>query len=304
MTEEGYIFKIDTELRRLVFPYSQEEYAALEQQILQYGCCQPIVVWYGYIIQGFEQYDICMAHGIKYDIRNISFRVREEVISVTCREELTTRCLPENQRRYLIGKRYNADIIIGAHNAAGTDQFKERARRELSKGRQLYESSAGRTKERLAGEYHLNQSSIARYAIFAQAIDYIAAIKPETVSQILAGKIKTSMEAVMGCYGKTESEVTQLLSSSRESMEVKKSVFAEKETIKGATIKDMPTFDPDAEINSLALTIPSWISSINRTRVTAKFTLLTSKGRNQLEQELYQLQKEVQIMLHTLREVR
>lgn len=304
MTEENYIFKIDPELRRLVFPYSQEEYTALEQQILQYGCRQPVVVWYGYIIQGFEQYDICMAHGIAFEIKNISFRVREEVISVTCREELSTRYLPENQRRYLIGKRYNADIIIGAHNAAGTDQFKERARRELSKGRQLYESSVGRTKERLAEEYHLNQCSITRYAIYAQAIDYIASIKSEIVDQILAGETKTSMEAIMACYGKAESEVAQLLSSSRESMLSKKSVFADKEMIKGTTIKDMPAFDPDAEINSLALTIPSWISSINRTRSTAKFTLLTSKGRNQLEQELYQLQKEVQIMIHALREVR
>ncbi len=304
MKEEGYTLKVDLEFRRLVFPYSQEEYSALEQQILQYGCHQPVVVWYGYIIQGFERYDICMAQGIAFEIKNVSFCVREEVISNICREELSTRHLPENQYRYLIGKRYNADIIIGAHNAAGTDQFKERSRREFSKGKKLYESSAGQTKERLAGEYHLNRCSVTRYSIYAQAIDYIAAIKSELVNQILAGEIKTSMEAVMACYGKTENEVTKLLTESRKRMSAKNSVFAEKEIVKGTTIKDMPAFDPDAEINSLALTIPSWISSINRTRSTAKFSLLTSEGRNRLEQELYQLQKAVQIMLHALKEVR
>ncbi len=66
-----------------------------------------------------------MTHGITFEIKNISFCVREEVISITCREELRARHLPENQWRYLIGKRFNADIVIGAHNAAGTDQFKE-----------------------------------------------------------------------------------------------------------------------------------------------------------------------------------
>lgn len=302
MTEEGQILKVDSEFRRLIFPYSQEEYSTLEQQILRYGCRQPVVAWYGYIIQGFEQYDVCMAHGISFEIKNVSFRVREEVISLTCREELNTRYLPKNQRRYLIGKRYNADVIIGAHNAAGTNQFKERAKREFSKGKNFYESSAGLTKERLAREYHLDSCSITRYSIYAQAIDYIASIKPETANQILANKMKTSMEAVIACYGKEEDEVITLLTVSRKSMSMKNLAFAKEEAVKGTTVKDMPTFDPDAEINSLALTIPSWISSINRTRSTAKFSLLTPKGRNQLEQELYRLQKATQIMLHALKD--
>lgn len=304
MIEEGYALKIDSEFRRLVFPYSQEEYAELERQILQSGCRQPIVAWYGYIIQGFEQYDICTAHGIEIKIKNINFRVREEVISNTCREELSARYLPENQRRYLIGKLYNADIIVGAHNAAGTDQFKERARRDIPKGKKFCENSVGRIKERIAKEYHLNRCSVSRYSLYAQAIDYIAAMAPETANQILAGEMKTLMEAVMECNGKTENEMAKLLTASRESMSAKRTAFAEEEIARDTTVKDMPVYDPDAEINSLALTIPSWISSINRTHSMAKFPLLTPKGRKQLEQELYQLQKAIQVMLYALKEVR
>ncbi len=302
MTEERCVLKIDSEFRRLIFPYTQKEYDVLEQKILQEGCNQPIIIWYGYIVQGFEQYNICMAHNIRFEVKNINFRVREEVISTTCREELRTRYLPENQYRYLIGKRYNADIIIGAHSAAGTDRFKERIRRELSKGKNLYESSAGRTRERLAEEYHLNRCSIVRYSTYAQAIDYIASIKSETADRILAGKMKKTMEDVMAWYGKAEDEVIKLLATSRKSINIKKSAPVEKK--KNMTIKDMPAFDPDAEINSLALTIPSWINTIDRTRYSAKFPLLTEKGRNQLEQELYQLQKAAQIMLHSLKEAR
>lgn len=303
MMEESCILKTDPEFRRLVFPYGQEEYAALEGQILQYGCSQPVIVWYGYIIQGFEQYDICMAHGISFKTRNISFRVREEAISIICREQLSTRHFPENQWRYLIGKRYNADTIIEAHNAAGTDRFKEHARRNLIKGKEYYESNARRAKERIAEEYHLSRCSVIRYSIYAKAIDYIASIKPETANQILAGKVKKSMETVMACYGKTEEEVIKLLTASGENVGTRRPAFAEKEVLKSVTIKDMPVFDPDAEINSLALTIPSWIRSIDRVRSTAKFPLLTVKGRERLEQELYQLQEAARIMLHTLKEV-
>ena len=108
----------------------------------------------------------------------------------------------------------------------------------------------------------------------------------------------------MACYGKTEEEVAQLLTASRERGRMKKQVLEVKETVKSMSIKDMPVFDPDAEINSLALTIPSWISSIDRTQSAAQFPLLTIKGKKQLEPQLYQLQKAIQIMLHALEEVR
>lgn len=304
MTEESNVLKIDSGFRRLVFPYDKGEYAALEKQILKNGCQQPVVVWYGYVIHGFEQYEICIKHNIAFEIKYINFRVREEVISLTCREELRTRNLPVNQRRYLIGKRYNADIIIEAHNAAGTDQFRERVRRNLSKDKKFYENSAGRIKDRFAEEYHLNQCSVIRYSTYAQSIDYVASIRPDAANQILAGEMKILMDVVIACYGKTEDKVTELLTTSGENMSDKKPAFAEKEIEKGTTIKDMPAFDPDAEINSLALTIPSWVSSIDRTRSTAKFSLLTQKGRNQLEQELHKLQEAAQAILHALKEVR
>ena len=99
-----------------------------------------------------------------------------------------------------------------------------------------------------------------------------------------------------------EEYVIRLLTASDEGMSVKKSGSAKTETAMGTTIKDMPAFDPDAEINSLALTIPSWISSVNRTRSAARFSLLTSESRSQLEQQLLQLQKTVQMMLYALKE--
>lgn len=304
MTEKNFDFKQDPEFRRLIFPYSKEEYSALERHILQDGCCPPIAVWYGYIVRGFEQYEICLAHGISLEVKNISFCVREEVISTVCREELRTRYLTENQYRYLVGKRYNADVIIGAHSAAGTDRFKERAGREISKGKNLYESSAGRTKVRLAEEYHLNRCSITRYSIYAQAIDHIASIKPEMADRILAGDMKITIAAVMACCGKAEDEVMELLTESKKSTYAKERASGRVEIKSGTTVKDMPVFDPDAEVNSLALTIPSWISTIRRTHSTAKFDLLTVKGRKQLEQELYELQKATQSLLCVLKEVR
>lgn len=303
MTERVGTLKVDAEFRRLVLPCSGEEYAVLERQILGDGCPSPVVVWCGCIVSGYEQYEICRANNVAYSVRNIGFCVREEVISMICRMELGGRVLPENQCRYLIGKRYNADIVIGAHHAAGTDQFKERAGRELSKGKRLYESSAGQTRERLAEEYGVNKCSVLRYSLYAQAIDYIASMKEEAADRILAGSFKVPMEAVMACYGKSERDVEKLLAPSGRRTRVKPAAPA-KEEPGSITVKDMPAFDPDAEINSLALTIPSWISSIDRTGTAADFSILTSEGRDRLERRLHLLQRTTRKMLHALKEVR
>ena len=48
------------------------------------------------------------------------------------------------------------------------------------------------------------------------------------------------------------------------------------------SVKDMPAFDPDAEIYSLTLTIPSWISSINRTGAATDLALVTDRAKNKL----------------------
>lgn len=70
----------------------------------------------------------------------------------------------------------------------------------------------------------------------------------------------------------------------------------------GPSVKDMPAFDPDAEITGLALTIPSWGSSIDRTRNKANLTIVSDKARNRLTEALTGLQDKVSEMLAALKE--
>ena len=55
------------------------------------------------------------------------------------------------------------------------------------------------------------------------------------------------------------------------------------------TIKDMPAYDPDGEVCSLALTIPSWIGSINRTQSVSDFTKVSESAGAKLIYELDRL---------------
>ena len=68
------------------------------------------------------------------------------------------------------------------------------------------------------------------------------------------------------------------------------------------SIKDMPAFDPDAEITGLTLTIPSWASSIERTRTKANLKIISSRARNNLIEALLKLQIAIEEMREAVKE--
>ena len=63
------------------------------------------------------------------------------------------------------------------------------------------------------------------------------------------------------------------------------------------SVKDMPVFDPDAEITGLTLTIPSWTSSIERTKTKSDLSIVSNNARTKLTSALQDLQAKIQEML-------
>ena len=51
----------------------------------------------------------------------------------------------------------------------------------------------------------------------------------------------------------------------------------------------MPAFDPDASINELSLTIPSWINSIKRSEKNTDFEIISKGARKRLIEALTEL---------------
>lgn len=70
----------------------------------------------------------------------------------------------------------------------------------------------------------------------------------------------------------------------------------------GQSIKDMPMFDPDADITGLTLTIPSWTGSIQRIQTKTDLSLISSTARSALVRELHILIDKTGEMLRILEE--
>jgi len=70
--------KTDPEFKGLIPPLSPEEREQLEQNILQARKCHDaIVLWDGTIIDGHNRYEICVKHGIEFEIVDLPLPSRE-----------------------------------------------------------------------------------------------------------------------------------------------------------------------------------------------------------------------------------
>ena len=62
----------------------------------------------------------------------------------------------------------------------------------------------------------------------------------------------------------------------------------------------MPVYDPDAEVAGLTLTIPSWMSSIDRTKTTAHLEAISPTAKQNLMTALTELEGKIREMLHAI----
>ncbi len=266
--------KIDKTFQTLIPPLSSEEYKLLEDNLLREGCRDPICIWNGTIIDGHNRYTICLQHNIPFKTRQINLQSRHEVIAWICTNQIGRRNISEETRRYLIGKRYEAEKIIGSHNRNGNNQY-TKAKEDRSK--LSFEATFGKengTARRLGKEYHLSHATIAKYGAYSRAIDALARKNEEIIPKILSGQTKVSQDNLIELAKLPANEFRRLskqliqndrdfvdYATTRKKLNGKTGALA-LQTLPEITVKDMPAFDPDAEISSLSLTIPSWISSI------------------------------------------
>jgi len=301
-----YNLQIDKNFKQLIPPLAPNEYEQLEENIVRDGCREPLCVWGNTIIDGHNRYEICSRLKIPFSLQEVEFNSEEDALAWICANQLGRRNISEETRRYLIGKRYEMEKKIGAANFSGKNQHYPKEDGGQFEHHPQMQESKRLTAEKIGKEYNLTQATVRRYGRYAKSIDILAKKEPELISEILTGKIKISKDNVSK-LAKQSSEVVnnvknQLNSNNSDFVnyyKVRKVIPVKKEKI---TVKNMPVYDPDAEISSLSLTIPSWISSIDRTLAMADFNKTSHKAMKKLKGELKELKYTVDAMLLVIEE--
>lgn len=299
MTEKYmHKLKIDPQYEKLIPPLSAEEFKYLEVNIKRDGCREPLCVWENTIIDGHNRYKICMTNNIPFHIQEIEFNSKEDAITWICSNQLGRRNISEDTKRYLIGKRYEAEKIINTRkNPKGINQYTVHKNPERISNRE-------RTASALAKEYNVASATVRKYAYYSRTIDKLAQKNPELVPEIFKGNIKISYESMCrlnkkhkDTLEKIKKEIDKKSQKNISYSEFKKMIPERKVNSIQVKVKETPMYDPDADISSLAYTIPAWVSSIERTFSLVDFNKITPQARSKVQYELKKLKETIDIML-------
>ena len=183
--------KIDPEFQSKIPPLTFEELNLLEANILEEGrIISPLIVWNDLIVDGHNRFAILKNHPeIKYTVLEKEFANRYEAIVWICKNQLGRRNLTLEQKKYLVGKQYEAEKQMAPFQGnqytlvqkSGADQFDPH--QNLSEERH-------QTRARIAKETNTSEGFVQRAEKFARCVDTAEDAVPGTREKILSGKVK------------------------------------------------------------------------------------------------------------------
>lgn len=304
---------IDPEFESLLAPLTDKEYEQLEENIKREGCLEPLTTWKGIIIDGHNRYKICHKNRIPFRSRSTAFQNRDEVIAWICANQLGRRNISEETKKYLIGKKYETEKIIGARNADGINQHTAFSVQTAAHRKVVAVPSHNKTAHEIGKEYNISHNTVYKYGIYAKAMDAIQEKCPEIAKRILSGKIKISHDNLIALSKLSNTELDNLIEYLSEETDGQISYSDIRHELQwkpvqkiskppapipqsDIPIKQLPKYDPDAEISSLTLTIPAWISSMKRAKNMINFNITTKGAKHKLLDQLDNLRNTIDEM--------
>ena len=172
---------IDDEFRDLLPALDEETYKALEENLLQNGCRDAIVLWEGVLVDGHNRYEICTKHGIPFNTVNKEFASRDDALIWIISTQVSRRNLTPIQLSHYRGLHYITDKKLRGNKSGKNQRFEE-----IPHNEEIPKSQS--TNVRLAEKYKVSKSTIERDAKVAAAISAIGEVSPDAKRKILSGE--------------------------------------------------------------------------------------------------------------------
>lgn len=315
--KKGTELRIDPEFRRLVAPIQEADRLKQEKWTTRRRHSLPIRVWENTILVDYEAYFYSQAKGLSIRTSQVFLKSYDDAVNWICRNQLKRTDIAEEMRKYLIGKLYLTERALGAKERAA-------ARSAIRAGEEapeyiyttaMQEATATNKASRIGAEYHIASETVKKYGRYTSCLDQLFAQAPAFIQKILQGKIYLSHESLMTIqamnraelisvtrYFLDETERNPTFNKYRVKQEKERKEKARKKPVLPGSVKEMPDYDPDAVVTSLALTIPSWVGSIQRAEKNTDFAQISERARNSLMHELYALVYAIESILSQLEE--
>ena len=201
--------KIDPEFEKVIPPLTKDEYHQLEENILDDGrIIMPIAVWGDIIVDGHNRYRIAREYGdIPFSTTQLDFANRYEVIAWICKNQLGRRNLSDEQKTYLLGKRYSAEKQI--------EMLRDENGRFTPLGQNDPTGESVRTSERIAKEIGKSEKYVRRADEYARALDLADSVCPGVKKDILLGTINPTTKEVVALLKADENDLSDMIDELR-----------------------------------------------------------------------------------------
>lgn len=236
--------KVCEKFKRLVQPLIGDELCCLEKEVSQSRDVR-IFVYNDMIVDEYEKYDFAVKLGIPIKFISIPACSFNEAVVWLCRTQLRRSNLTLMMRKYLIGKRSLAEQELQNQKLHDVSGKASACRGKIKTA----------TRKRVGSEYNYSYNAVRTYELCAKTVDVLFLKNTEFALRLLHGEMDI-----------TQSDLIKFAELSEiQQKNVPENLMNNKKVIvKTPTIKSIPKYDPDAEIFSLTLTVPSWINMIER----------------------------------------
>lgn len=178
------VLTIDPEFEAKCPPLTEDELSQLEENILEEGLVlMPLIVWNDTIVDGHNRYRIAQAHpGIEFRTHEKQFSNRYEALSWICKNQLGRRNLTPQQKKYLIGERYDAE-----KKAHGGDRKSGQVKSTVQNEPLI---SSHMTRAQIAEDTKTSESYVMRADLYAKGVNAAEEVLPGIKNDLLLGKYK------------------------------------------------------------------------------------------------------------------
>ena len=306
------ILKEDLEFRSLELPLSKAQYDELEHRILMSGKHDIIFVWKDTIIYGYACYDICQRYHYRVKPTDQYFSHRDNVIAWVCRRQLKHNDMNQNAKAWLLYRLYEAEKRNEKRRRAKEDfQYRQLSPSTHATSIPFWETGSMRVMSDLGKEFGICSGTLTRYVAFGKKLDQLEIQFPGVRNRILLGELEiarahigTLLEMPRDILQKMLNDPTckrlspyKVLPNEKEERKPRR----KRQNVRIETgIKQMPTYDPDAELNGLTYTVGAWVKAVSRTKERTNFEEATNTGKERLRQALAGLIEEVDALENML----
>lgn len=306
---------IDKTFREIDIPLKPAQHRELEKQIKKSSVTEPVYIWNGYILAGYERYDLCEKHNRMYTGKVLYFPRKSEAVAWACREQLKRKDLCRQAVCWLLYRLYKALYEIENRKIA-KEQFQYKLLSPSFRSERTSDSPKENTSLliRIGDEYHWSKATIRNYVRFGRQLDQLEEMFPGIRIRILKGEVEIALMYMDALMHMPQEDLEKMISdpacrklmppeSAINHIRAKRDPRYKRKVHVETAIKETPAYDPDADVNGLNYTIMAWIKALNRTRESVDFHNATKKGRENLYHALRALTIDIGCLVDKLEEV-